>query len=318
MQQAGADPLEEYPGSSNRWRCRCHKCRREIHPRLYLVRNGGRPCKWCAGVVIDPVEARQFMLDSDLRPLVAYPGVAEPWPCECLRCGSLVSPRLDSVKNRGDKGCQSCAGNLPLSRDEAEQVMLRADIIPTGEWVNARTPWEGKCKKCGNPVKPRLDNIRSGQGGCSNCADYGFDRVAPSLVYLIYHPHLDAAKVGKANVGSGRVRGHVVAGWEVYRIIHVESGFMAEAIERGTLKTWRDRGWPALPLTDEVRRCLPRLGETETVALPSGGMTSLIRDLLAAEANASEDAARRLEQYLMRQALQGKDIRSAEIPGTTR
>ena len=48
MNAAGLDPLQDYPGSSVPWRCRCLTCRKEVTPRHRDIRNGHGGCKYCA------------------------------------------------------------------------------------------------------------------------------------------------------------------------------------------------------------------------------------------------------------------------------
>ena len=48
MNASGLDPLQDYPGSSVPWRCRCLTCRKEVTPRHRDIRNGHGGCKYCA------------------------------------------------------------------------------------------------------------------------------------------------------------------------------------------------------------------------------------------------------------------------------
>ena len=75
--KAGAIPLEDYPGAG-RWKCECKKCKRVIFPTLRRMRNGQNPCGWCAGVRIDPQEAKQVFLSAGLQPIGKYPGSSKP------------------------------------------------------------------------------------------------------------------------------------------------------------------------------------------------------------------------------------------------
>jgi len=117
MLAAGVQPLQDYPGVNERWRSRClaENCpgpaNRIVYPRLGWVRRGAQACKWCAGVVIDPLTAHDIMVNqAGLLPQVPYPGVREPWKCRCLHCQSIVSPTLGSVTGRGTR-CSECGEN---------------------------------------------------------------------------------------------------------------------------------------------------------------------------------------------------------------
>lgn len=68
MRAAGAEALEPYPGSQQRWRFRCLKCNREVVSRLHDVRGGHRPCGWCAGQRVEPEARAKTMRNEGLNP----------------------------------------------------------------------------------------------------------------------------------------------------------------------------------------------------------------------------------------------------------
>jgi hypothetical protein len=61
-----------------------------------------------------------------LKPLESYPGTAKPWKCECLRCGSIVKPRLNSL-DRSVYGCAVCAGKI-VNIKEAKLLIKKAKL----------------------------------------------------------------------------------------------------------------------------------------------------------------------------------------------
>jgi len=60
---------------------------------------------------------------------------------------------------------------MPRALSEAEAIAtLRAALLePLEPYRNSETPWPCRCMRCGNPVSPRLHNIRNGWGGCDPC-----------------------------------------------------------------------------------------------------------------------------------------------------
>ncbi|MEU9602015.1 hypothetical protein AB0E06_35100 [Streptomyces sp. NPDC048109] len=207
MRAAGADPLEAYPGVNERWRCRClaadcpGPAGRIIYPRLGWVRRGAQACKWCAGVVIDPLAARDVMISqAGLVPQEPYPGVRERWKCRCMNCQSIVHPTLGSVNSRGT--------------------------------------------------------------GCSECAEYGFQRGNPGLLYLVTHQRLNAAKIGICNLNTRRIERHEGRGWKRHATLAFPLGGTAELLEKQVLAEWRAQGWR--PVLDSGK---PYDGWTETVPL---------------------------------------------------
>ena len=162
---AGLEPLKPFPGANHRWRCRCSTCGREIEPRYNEVRNGGG-CAWCAGVRVDPEDARAVMLAASLEPLDPYPASNAPWRCRCLSCGRTVSPTYASVK--AGSRCGYCAGNK-VDPNNAVAAMLAVGLEPLEPYPGALAPWRCRCSTCGREVTPRLSNVQNG-ARCAYCA----------------------------------------------------------------------------------------------------------------------------------------------------
>lgn len=269
MIELNLEPLEDYPGVNNPWKCLCLVCKRLTEPTLYWARKAKRSaCKWCAGVEIPPEKAVQIMVDAGWEPLAPYPGVKERWRSRHKECERISSPYLDSIKNGQRRACNSCANNRPITQKVAEMILLNASpygAIPLELYRGARTPWKVRCIGCGTEASPRLDNIRSGQGVCAGCGlGGGFNASTPALIYLITNHTINAAKVGICNIGAARLQGHRRAGWGTYNTTHL-FGFQARRIERVILKHWRTNlHWPAVPESAEY---LPHGGWTETVSL---------------------------------------------------
>jgi len=47
MRHAQLEPLEPYPGSLAKWRCRCLKCSRIVSPCYSTIQRGSGGCRWC-------------------------------------------------------------------------------------------------------------------------------------------------------------------------------------------------------------------------------------------------------------------------------
>jgi recombinational DNA repair protein (RecF pathway) len=104
---AGFEPLEPYKGRHYAWKCKCMKCGEKVAPHYSGIVTGGG-CRYCSGLVIDPLEASQVMKKANLEPLVPYPGAGKPWLCKCLKCGKETKPRYSQI-NVGIGGCKYCA-----------------------------------------------------------------------------------------------------------------------------------------------------------------------------------------------------------------
>jgi len=139
-------------------------------------------------------------------------------------------------------------------------------VTPLEPYPGGHEPWRCQCQTCDQEVTPRYSSIQQGGGGCASCANYGFDPVAPAVVYLITHQHLSAAKIGitGADSQSDRIEQHEREGWVVVDTWDVAYGRQAEEIETGILRWWREELDAPQAVTAEL---MPQGGYTETVSL---------------------------------------------------
>jgi hypothetical protein len=61
-------------------------------------------CGFCAGKKIHLEDAIALMMNAGLRPIEAFKNKSTSWKSECLRCGDIVSPKLEKIMI-GQKGC---------------------------------------------------------------------------------------------------------------------------------------------------------------------------------------------------------------------
>lgn len=47
MRSAQLEPLEPYPGSLAKWRCRCLRCSKIVTPCYSIIQRGSGGCRWC-------------------------------------------------------------------------------------------------------------------------------------------------------------------------------------------------------------------------------------------------------------------------------
>jgi hypothetical protein len=182
MRAAGSEPLVDYPGSHMPWKCMCLSCGTVSKPRLSGVLAGQGACIKCGQVsgakkrMLTEEHAIKLALAKSLSPLQSYPGTSRQWKCKCLRCGQIVSPRLNTLQ-LSVYGCIYCAGKV-IRPEVAELKMRNSQLRPLVPYPgNSGAPWLSECLKCHREVSPSYDGISAGQGGCIWCAGLRVDPI---------------------------------------------------------------------------------------------------------------------------------------------
>jgi|694.fasta_scaffold154688_2 hypothetical protein len=175
MRSADLEPIEPYPGASNKpWRCIHKTCGQEVKPRYASIQQGQSGCKSCIhrtlalkfGTPTD--EAIKAMQSAGFEPQAPYPGRNhEPWKSIHIECGRTVSPTLSNVKNGAN--CIYCAG-FRIDDSDAIGVMERAGLKPLEPFPGRKTPWKCLHIACGREVRPLYSVVQSGGGGCVYCS----------------------------------------------------------------------------------------------------------------------------------------------------
>lgn len=127
----------------------------------------------------DPKVAEKLMLASGLKPLEPYKTALSKWKCQCLKCGSIVTPKYNTIQ-QGSGGCKNCGfeklgKTTRLSEEKAIQIMLTANLKPLEPYVNNSSKWKSKCLICGKQVEPTLGNVQNTKMACIYCAKQKVD-----------------------------------------------------------------------------------------------------------------------------------------------
>ncbi len=265
MDKRGLVPLEKFPGAVKPWLVKCKKCKREFKTKFHsLQTNNG--CKYCVGVEVDTKDLINKLKSLKLKPLEDYQSAKVPWKCKCLVCGHVVQPTWNRIK-QGRGHCAYCAQRR-VDIPEALQFMRTMNLKPLEAFPGSNKPWLSQCTTCGATVKPRWSDLRRGQGGCSNCADFGLNYELPGYLYLITSKKLNSHKVGIANSYKGRkfddrLLRHTKQGWELVAKYEFTTIKEAYEIEQEILKWLRID--LSLPFTLKAG-VMPQGGHTETVS----------------------------------------------------
>ena len=243
MKKAKLEPLEPYTGYANPWKCKCLKCGQIVKPAYAGIKRGQGGCIKCGIKVgsekqkLKEKDVLAIMLKADLKPLESYKKSEIPWKCRCLVCGKIVYPSFSNI-NSGNKGCLYCIGKKVDEKDAIKLMQLNG-FKPLEPYVDSKKKWKSLHLKCGNVVYPQYNTIQNRGKGCSSCAEWGINYMAPAYLYLMQHSDFQSIKVGISNDDTrpNRIKVHERAGWELYKIFNFENGRIAEDIEAETL-TW--------------------------------------------------------------------------------
>ena len=264
FKNAGLIPLEPYKKNTAQRLCRCMKCGRKVSPSYSnLARGLSQGCAYCSRRRVTPAEIDSEYLKADFEPLAKYRNADAPRRSRCMKCGSVVSPSWSSIKS--GKRCVYCQ-RKKVKLSEVDSFFLSKGAQPLARYTSAKAKRRSRCLSCSAIIFPSLSNLRSGQGACSSCAKYGFDRAAPANLYLIVSPSLHAAKIGVSSKASryDRLKAHSTNGWRLARTWDMSTGRMAERLESEVLRFW---GKEVSSRKSDRKHLMPQGGWTETIDL---------------------------------------------------
>lgn len=270
-------PQGPYPGAHSKWTLTCNSCGL-LFEKVAQAISQGKGCPDCSANArlritkdANSIRAHEAFEIARLRPLGEFSSMTQPWPSQCLICGSLCSPRPSAVIYSG-VGCRQCSSRRSahkrrVNENEARLEMIDAGILPDAEmpYPGIAKAWQGICLKCGLPTNCSLGNVRRGHSGCRRCSmldsDSAFDFFGPAIFYMISMPHLAIGKVGIAGTQTKRIQAHRREGWTVDSVIELDHGFDAWYLEGAVLSWLRgELGLASVMSAEEM----PQGGFTET------------------------------------------------------
>jgi hypothetical protein len=274
--RAGLEPLEPFPGSANKWKCRCTGCGRETVPRYTAFKKlGSYGCRSCAqkarGKARSQEEAmalaREFA--PNFQPSVPYLGSNSPWPGVCVACGMPIKPRLTDVM-KGQGACRYCVRRA-VDTAIVLGTAMRAGLEPMEPFPGARQPWLCRCTSCGKAIHPVYDRFRAlGSMGCQFCAQSASQRrQAESGVF----PRIRA---------EAEAEGYVVRGFEYRPRFRTDRPGMYESWLLGTCPEHGDFEQRVVNFTSQGSRC-QRCGLIKRGTSKSATGRARIEQICAAE-----------------------------------
>ena len=179
MLEHGFAPLEPYPGSQKKWRCKCTTCGNEVMVLRNTVATNGTGCKYCwtqrrgQALRISDSVAIAVMRAAGLEPQDPYIRSGDPWRCIHLECGREVFPSYNSVQ-QGGGGCQQCGylktgAAIRHDNEFAAEIIRNAGLEPLENYPGSHSKWRCIHLECGEEVQVQLHAIRGGESGCFKC-----------------------------------------------------------------------------------------------------------------------------------------------------
>ena len=242
MLRRGFKVLEDFPGAVSPWKVKCINCKR-IFTTTFHSLNSNKRCKFCSGVAVDLKYLHKELRKLKLKPLEEYVTAKTPWKCKCLVCGHIVQPTWNRIK-QGRGHCAYCAQRRVYEPD-AIRTLKKLKLKPFTEFPGSNKPWKCLCLICQEIVNPRWSDLRRGQRGCSNCADWGLNYSKPGYIYLIENATKNAGKIGignsyKSRKFDDRIYRHEKLGWKLVKIWKFQTLTHAYKAEQSTLNWLRN------------------------------------------------------------------------------
>ena len=161
-----------YTGILNRIKCKCNTCGYIWEPIANNVKHGCG-CPICfrkkRRKSHDDFVKEIMSINKDIQIIGEYISSKHKVKTRCMICGCEWDANPSMLLS--GHGCPSCAKNLKYSTESFIQALeqVNEDITVLGEYKNAKTPIECKCKKCGNIWHPKPLSLLEGKG-CPNCS----------------------------------------------------------------------------------------------------------------------------------------------------
>lgn len=195
MRKAKLEPLEEYPGATTKWKCRCLGCQKVVYPKYNMIQSGQGGCRDCgylkSGKKIKAAHAEGKFSKVRIRrneddavkelkkigrlPLEPYVNTSTPWLSKCIKCGTVGRPALSALLSRGNS-CQECGrqrtnDSKKMSQEEVIEVFRVAGVQLLEPYPYSSTqPLKCKCLRCKRFVYPSYSNAKKHKEGCKHCA----------------------------------------------------------------------------------------------------------------------------------------------------
>ena len=215
VKKLGHTPLEPYKNALTPWKMTCGFCGKTISPKYNSLQQGQFGCKPCGNIrsgtkrrEVGSEKAIQILRKAGCEPLEPYPGSNVPWRSRCMKCDSLIQPRLGAIQS-GQGGCRKCGiktgAKLRMHTEEQARIIAKKkNLEPLEPYSGNNKRWKCQCLKCGKISNPYFSAIRIGKYGCLWCAKKIVDpvearkkMVSAGVTPLVSYPGSDKGWLSK-------------------------------------------------------------------------------------------------------------------------
>ncbi len=170
---------------------------------------------------------------------------------KCSGCGEIFQNKVKARTGLG-RGCKICThqevvkGRNDLKTLFPQVAKCAHGWDPESVFPNDKKNRQWKCKHGHIVFAAPTTRIRSfkhhgGGDGCAECSTSGFKISKPSAFYLVYRT--GQFKLGKMNIGSGRIEEHRRNGWSLIEMIEA-SGKIVSKLEEDLLSKLESKNIP--------------------------------------------------------------------------
>jgi hypothetical protein len=101
----------------------CLECDTPSSQMLDNLTSGKINCRGCV-IQSQESEALSLLTAANARPVSPFAGRSVPWMAECLKCNSIIKPRVSDLA-RGQGACKYCAKRGPAEKTRVRNIQLR-------------------------------------------------------------------------------------------------------------------------------------------------------------------------------------------------
>lgn len=203
MIKSNLKPLEPYLKSSHKWKCKCMTCGEIVFPKYNMIKRGQGGCLKCGRLKVSKrmkllhaqgkiiygakprITEKQAIILAKANgrvPLEPFHQIKAPWKSKCKKCGTIGSPSLSILKQRGNScmkcGRQSTLDSRKLSQAYVRKVFNRAGVELLVSYPHRNDkPLKCRCLRCKRIVTPTYANAKKHKEGCKYCGGTYVDPV---------------------------------------------------------------------------------------------------------------------------------------------